>query len=172
MRNQARKALRAKLTDAALPGCVSLRPGTDALGATRRDKNRLTLVLRQIIHSVFDLPPGELPQGRHLPSLLIVVAGQVCMLNDMSEGDEPAVWLRTHTIIHQGTTLERVAGKPVGALMAPWRELRRARPDLFTAGVLVGGLLYFWPGREGPRGGPPLSFGPRSGSPTASGYWQ
>ena len=100
-REQARKALRQQMRETALPGSVSLRPAADAMGATRRDKNRLTLVLRQIIHSVFDLPVGQLPQGSHLPSLLIVQAGQACLLQDMSV-EEPSVWLRTHTIIHQG----------------------------------------------------------------------
>ena len=84
------------------------------MGASRRDRNRLTLVLRQIIHSVFDLPAGELPQGRHLPSLLIVQAAQACMLCDMSV-NEPAVWLRGHTIIHQGVRIQRAEGERVGA---------------------------------------------------------
>ena len=77
-RVQARQALRKHMRETALPVSVSLRPHTDAMGATRRDKNRLTLVLRQIIHKVFDLPVGQLPQGSHLPSLLIVQAGQAC----------------------------------------------------------------------------------------------
>ena len=60
-RKKARELMRKQLADKSLPGCVQLRPGGDAMGATRRDKNRLTLVLRQIIHSVFDLPQGSLP---------------------------------------------------------------------------------------------------------------
>ena len=120
------------------------------MGASRRDKNRLTLVLRQIIHSVFDLPVGELPQGSHLPSLLIVQAGQACLLQDMSV-QEPSVWLRTHKFSHQGVVKERVAGTPVGALMGTWRELRRKIPGLFDRGVLVGGLLAVRGGRG--RGG-------------------
>ena len=110
------------------------------MGATKRDKNRLTLILRQIIFSVFNLPEGTLPEGTHLPSLLLVQASQPCFLADMSV-EEPSVWLRSHKVIAKGVELERVEGERVGALMSTWRELRRAEPYLFRGGVLVGGLI-------------------------------
>ena len=47
-RRQARKAKQEELKDQHVPGCVTLRPSGDAMGATRRDKTRLTLILRQI----------------------------------------------------------------------------------------------------------------------------
>ena len=140
LRRLARQALKKELQGQKLPGCVELRPGGDAMGATRRDKNRLTLILRQIIEGVFDLPAGQLPQGKHLPSLLLVQASQPCFLADMSV-EEPSVWLRSHKVIAKGVELERVEGERVGALMSTWRELRRAEPYLFRGGVLVGGLI-------------------------------
>ena len=111
------------------------------MGATRRDKNRVTLVLRQIIHSVFNLPEGKLPEGKHLPSLLIVQAAQPCFLDDMSV-EEPAVWLRSHKIVCHGRMLDRVEGEPVGALLSTWRQARRDFPELFGKGVLLGGLCF------------------------------
>ena len=59
-RRLARKAHLKELKDQHVPGCVTLRPSGDAMGATRRDKNRVTLVLRQIISSVFHLAEGTL----------------------------------------------------------------------------------------------------------------
>ena len=94
LREEARWVLRKGLARQPNPGCVSLRPSGDAMGATRRDKNRLTLVLRQMVSKIFNLPQGQLPEGKHLPSLLIAQAAQPCMLADMS-WEEPSIWLRS-----------------------------------------------------------------------------
>jgi len=150
LRREARKMLAKGLRSQKVPGCVSVRPSGDAMGATRRDKNRLTLVLRQVITEIYDLPLGQLPEGKHLPTLLIVQASQPCMLADMSRGPEPAVWLRDHSVKVSGRDLERKVGEPVGALMSTWRQVRRDLPELFDAGVLV---LGFAP-RPRPRPGP------------------
>ena len=125
-----------------------LNPKGDAMGATRRDKNRVTLVLRQVIEKAFNLPPGELPVGKHLPSLLIVPASQPCLLSDMSRGAEPSVWLRSHKIVLDGKEIDRQEGERVGLLMAPWRETRTVYPELFKGSVLVVGLSG--PGQQGP----------------------
>ena len=111
------------------------------MGATRRDKNRLTLVLRQKIEGLFDLPPGQMPIGSHLPSILIVQCSQPCFLDDMSKGEEPSVWLRSFAVVLNGKHIERKAGERVGALMSTWRQVRRDSPALFEAGALVAGFL-------------------------------
>ena len=139
-REEARRMKSRGLGPQQLPGCVRVRPKGDAMGATRRDKNRVTVVLRQVIKEHYNLPPGQLPVGEHLPSLLIVPVSQPCFLDDMSRGAEPAVWLRSHDIVLDGKPVHREAGEPVGPLMAPWRETRRLFPELFEGKVLVVGL--------------------------------
>ena len=46
--------------------------------------------------------------------------------------DEPAVWLRDHTVMVKGKTTERKKGQPVGLLMHSWREHRRENPGLYA----------------------------------------
>ena len=145
MRKEAQKMQKGGLLSQPLPGHVRCKPSGDAMGATRRDKNRLALVLRQKIEGLFDLPPGQLPVGSHLPSILIVQCSQPCFLDDMSKGEEPSVWLRSFNVVLNGRQIERKEGERVGALMSGWRQVRRDFPELFDAGVLVAGFLPLLP---------------------------
>ena len=113
-------------------------PAGQAKGASRRDKNRLTWICRQKIEGLFGLQPGELPRGGILPSVLLVPSNQPCRLEDMSL-EEPAVWLRAHTVMLGDRTLERKAGQPVGKLLSAWREARGRQPRLFSGDVLFWG---------------------------------
>ena len=45
---------------------------------------------------------------------------------------EPAVWLRTHRVWHNGEELLRREGEKVGNIMQPWVRLKRSDPELFV----------------------------------------
>ena len=108
-------------------------PLGDSQGSSRKDKNRLTLIMRQCLRGLFGLRPGELPVGEIAASILLVPCSQPCCLADMSL-DEPSKWLRTHCVIVAGERKQRVAGEEVGALLSAWRQLRR---DLFLSCLTV-----------------------------------
>ncbi len=101
----------------------------DARGATRREKNRLSMILRQGLTGYFD-ETKEMPEGHILDSVLIVHAARHARLELMSFA-EPSYWLRDISFEIDGKPTKRSAGSPVGLLLKEWREVRRARPDLF-----------------------------------------
>ena len=112
----------------------------EAEGASRKEKNRMTWICRQGVFGWWDLPDGNtLPRGEILDSILIVPCEQPCRLADMSEGAEPAVWTRTHTVVINDRIEERKEGEKVGGLLRSWRELRRQNPHLFQRGVKIYG---------------------------------
>ena len=133
-------AERQKIMRSSLPGKRSLTldytSPNEAQGATRKDKNRLTWICRQAIHGLFDCTPGSLPEGKILPSVLLVPGSQPARLEDMSL-QEPSVWLRTHNVIVDCKLIERVEGAKVGQLARGWRDLRRERPGFFSGEVLI-----------------------------------
>ena len=102
----------------------------DVQGATRKDKNRLTWICRDVLTGFFKLEPEEIPAGKMLSSVLIVPCEQPCRLLDMSM-EEPAVWLRTHQVVAKGKIVQREEGQPVGQLLRSWRDHRRKCPDLY-----------------------------------------
>jgi len=57
--------------------------GSDAQGSSRREKNRLTLILRQSLHGVFD-PTVEVPEGRIRDEVLSTHSAKHARLEDMS----------------------------------------------------------------------------------------
>ena len=82
----------------------------DAQGATRKDKNRLTWIGRNVILDLFKLRPGDLPRGRMLRSGIVVQCLQPCRLSDMSR-TEPALWTGDHSVIIGGVLVEREKGE-------------------------------------------------------------
>ena len=122
-----RRAANGKSVD--LPEVESVQLPSDAQGASRREKNRLTFFCRQVITGVFD-PDKEMPAGHIAASVLLAVAAKPARLEDMSYF-EPAYWLRTHSFVLDGETVTREKGQPVGALGADWREARRQNRSLF-----------------------------------------
>ena len=131
---------------------VEFAPTGDAMGSSRRNKNRLTWICRQGLKGVFGhsqhgpqqeisefagLQPGELPEGVILDSILLLPGSEHARLEDMSEGLEPAVWTRTHSVQAKGKVIHREEGAKVGKLGGTLRELRRQQPFLFSSGVRV-----------------------------------
>ena len=102
---------------------------TDAVGASRREKNRVTLIMRQCLEGHFD-EELKVPTGKILDSVLLVPAAKHARLEDMSMY-EPSIWLRDHKIEIDGNWTERKKGQRVGTLGAPWRAARRRHPNLF-----------------------------------------
>ena len=104
----------------------------EAEGSSRRQKNRLTLIMRQSLHGVLD-PDVYVPEGRIRDAVLLVPAAKPARLEDMSFA-EPSYWLRDHSIDIDGHVIVRKAGDKVGPLGKEWRESRRALPALFYRG--------------------------------------
>mgnify|MGYP001181987470 FL=1 len=107
----------------------------DVQGATRKDKNRLTWICRDVLLGLFSLKPEEIPAGHMLSSVLIVPCDQPCRLKDISL-EEPAVWTRDHEVLVKGKLVERKKGEPVGQLMRGWRDHRRKLPELYLDGAV------------------------------------
>jgi hypothetical protein len=104
---------------------------TDAVGASRREKNRVTMIMRQGMFGYFD-PEQTIPKGEVLASVLLVQGARHARLEDMSHF-EPAVWNRDHRFSIDGQEFIRKKGERVGAMGMNWRETRRKYPDLFYA---------------------------------------
>ena len=93
---------------------------SDAEGASRREKNRLTFFMRQALVGYWD-EARETPEGEILDGVLLVHATRHARLEDMSFS-EPSVWLRDHACSEGGVTYQHKADDPVGAAAAEWRE--------------------------------------------------
>ena len=104
------------------------KPG-DAVGASRRGKDRLTMIMRQALRGMWDEAKAE-PTGHILDSVLLVHASHHGRLEDMSH-TEPSVWLRNVVYEVDGALVEHKKGERVGPFLAPWRETRRKSPYLF-----------------------------------------
>ena len=102
---------------------------TDAVGASRREKNRLTLIMRQCLEGHFD-EELKVPTGKILDSVLLVPAAKHARLEDMSMY-EPSIWLRDHKFEIDGIPTVRKKGDRVGTLGREWRNARRRHPSLF-----------------------------------------
>ena len=102
---------------------------TDAVGASRREKNRVTLIMRQCLEGHFD-EELKVPTGKILDSVLLVPAAKHARLEDMSMY-EPSLWLRDHKFEMDGIPIVRKKGQRVGTLGGPWRAARRRHPTLF-----------------------------------------
>jgi len=126
-----RKRRAAKGETEELPEVESVTLPSDAVGAARREKNRLTFFCRQAIEGLFD-PDQKMPTGHIKDSVLLVQAAKPARLEDMSH-NEPAQWLRSHSMVLDGVVINRVRGEPVGALGADWRDARRTNRSLFYA---------------------------------------
>ena len=87
---------------------------SDAQGSSRQEKNRLTRILRQSIHGVFD-PNVKVPGGRIRDAVLLTPAAKHAHLEDMSFA-EPSYGLRDHTYEADCKLEKREAGAKVGAL--------------------------------------------------------
>ena len=73
-------------------------------------KVALTFFCRHSISGVFD-PENAMPQGHIDSSVILVPAARPARLEDMSYY-EPAVRLRTHKFVIDGTLIERTKGGP------------------------------------------------------------
>ena len=62
---------------------------------------------------------------------ILLVAGAHCRLEDISQEAEASkeVWLRDIEFEIGGVQTVRKKGEPVGNTMAPWRKVRRERPE-------------------------------------------
>ena len=110
------------------------------MGASRRQKNKLTLVMRQGLVGLFDFhETGEL-EGKILPSVLVVPSTKPARLDLMSH-EEPSVWLESHSFWWEGKLERRRKGEKVGPCMESWREARRQQPRLFD---LTCSLATLW----------------------------
>ena len=78
---------------------------SDAVGASRKQKNRLTFFCRHSISGVFN-PKKAMPEGHIDSSVLLVPAAKPARLEDMSHY-EPSVWLREHSFELDGTLIVR-----------------------------------------------------------------
>ena len=62
---------------------------------------------QQEISEFAGLQPGELPEGVFLDSILLLPGSEHARLEDMSEGLEPAVWTRSHSVQAKGKEIHR-----------------------------------------------------------------
>ena len=103
-------------------------PSQDAQGASRKDKNRMTLIGRQAVLGSWGLPDSNtLPVGTVLDSILLTTCEQPCRLEDMSV-EEPAIWNRTHTVWHKGvekTECRKAGRKGLTSFLAAALPLHR-----------------------------------------------
>ena len=83
-----RRALKGETQE--LPDVESVTCPIDAVGASRREKNRLTFFCRQAIEGVFD-PEQEMPTGHIKDSVLLVQASKPARLEDMSYQEAPSL---------------------------------------------------------------------------------
>ena len=97
--------------------------------ASRREKHRLTMIMRQAVTGMWDETKAE-PTGHILDSVLLVPSVRHSRLEDMSH-NEPSVWLREFSYEVDGKVQTYKKGQLVGPFLAPWRELRRQQPYLF-----------------------------------------
>ena len=102
---------------------------SSAIGASRRQKNRLTLFMRHALTGLWD-PEMETPKGEMLDFVLLSPAMKHARLEDMS-CYEPSVWMRDHWYEIDGQIIQRKKGERVGALGSEWRAARRHNPALF-----------------------------------------
>ena len=110
-------------------GVTGVTKTTDAVGASRREKNRLTMIMRQKLRGYWD-EDLTTPKGSIADSVLLVSASKHARLEDMSF-HEPSTWLRDHQFVLDGVSIVRKKGQKVGTLGHSWREARYANPALF-----------------------------------------
>ena len=84
---------------------------SDAEGSSRREKNRLTFIMRQSLHNLLD-PAELLFEGRIRDGVLLCHATRHARLEDMSFA-EPSYWLRTHSVEMDGKLQQRKDGEKV-----------------------------------------------------------
>ena len=116
-----------------VPGLTGLTKPTDAVGNSRRQKDRLTMFMRQGLFGYFDPDLSKMPTGRIMDSVLLVQASKHARLEDMSFY-EPSVWVRDHQFLIDGKPTIRKKGERVGPLWGAWRIARRKAPHLFYRG--------------------------------------
>ncbi|CAK0899969.1 unnamed protein product [Prorocentrum cordatum] len=123
---------------APVPEIMSVAQPSDAVGSSRREKNRLTFFFRQALEGLWD-PDVAVPTGKVLDGVLLAVASKHYRLEDMSFF-EPAQRLRGHSFSLDGVMVKRVKGEAVGPLGSEWRAARRhnkATEDTIIASFLT-----------------------------------